>query len=207
MHTGSRSTRGCLPLLVLLLLATAAPLAMAADLAPPRKLATLELDPAKTTITYSLEGWPHHTQGTFTLKHGAIRIDPVTGKMDGIIAVDAASGDSAHSVRDERMKSSVLEVSRFPEISFAPRQVVSHGNLQREFPAAVRGMMRLHGAQHDFTIVAVVERKGNDVTIHCTFAIPYVEWGLKDPSILIFKVSKEVDVSVTAVARLSWISQ
>jgi polyisoprenoid-binding protein YceI len=92
---------------------------------PQGKLAVLELDPAKTTIAYSLEGWPHHTQGTFALKHGVIRLYPRTRKMDGIIIVDAASGNSGHSVRDDRMKSSVLEVSRFPDISFAPQQVVT----------------------------------------------------------------------------------
>ena len=90
-------------------------LAIAADSVPQGKLAVLQLDPAKTTIAYSLEGWPHHTQGTFALKHGVIRLYPRTGKMDGIIIVDAASGNSGHSVRDDRMKSSVLEVSRFPD--------------------------------------------------------------------------------------------
>jgi len=180
-------------------------LAIAADSVPQGKLAVLEMDPAKTTITYSLEGWPHHTQGTFTLKHGVIRVDPQTGKMGGVITVDAASGNSGHSVRDERMKSSVLEVSRFPEISFSPQQVVSHGNVEREFPVTVRGLMSLHGAEHDFTIKATVRRDGNNVTIHCNFAIPFVEWGLEDPSILMFKVSKEVYVQVTTNARLSWI--
>jgi polyisoprenoid-binding protein YceI len=179
-------------------------LAIAVDSVPPGKLAVLDLDPAKTTITYSLEGWPHHTQGTFTLQHGVIRIDPQTGKMDGVIIVDAATGNSGHSVRDERMKSSVLEVIRFPEISFAPQQVISHGNAQGEFPVTVRGLMLLHGAQHDFTVKATVRRDGNNVTIHCNFAIPFVEWGLKDPSILMFKVSKEVALSVNTVARLSW---
>jgi polyisoprenoid-binding protein YceI len=181
-------------------------LAIAADSVPQGKLAVLEMDPAKTTITYSLEGWPHHTQGTFTLKHGVIRVDPQTGKMGGVITVDAASGNSGHSVRDERMKSSVLEVSRFPEISFAPQQVVSRGNAQGEFTITVRGLMSLHGAEHDFTIKATVRRDGNNVTIECKFVIPFVEWGLEDPSILMFKVAKDVDIGVSINAHLSWIA-
>ena len=181
-------------------------LATAADSVPQGKFAVLELQPAKTTIAYSLKGWPHHTQGTFALEHGVIRLYPQTGKMDEIIIVDAASGNSGHPVRDERMKSSILEVDRFPDISFAPQQVVSHGNVQGEFPVTVRGLMLLHGAQHDFTIKASVRRDGNNVTIHCNFAIPFVEWGLEDPSILMFKVSKEVDIDVTINAHLSWIA-
>jgi polyisoprenoid-binding protein YceI len=179
-------------------------LAHAADTVPPGNLAVIDLDPAKTTVAYSLDGWPHHTQGTFALKHGVVRLDPQTGKMDGVIIVDAASGDSGHSVRDERMKSSVLEVSRFPEISFVPQQVVSHGDARGEFRVAVRGVMSLHGSQHDLTINATVRREGNTVTIQCAFAVPFVQWGLEDPSILMFKVSKEVDVEVTTNARLSW---
>lgn len=194
----------CARLLTFALVALIGPLAMAADAVPPGKSAVLDLDPAKTTIAYSLEGWPHHTQGTFTLKHGVIRIDPQTGKMDGVITVDAASGNSGHPVRDERMKAGVLEVSRFPEITFVPQQAVSQGNVQGEFPVTVRGLMSLHGAQHDFTIKATVRRDGNNVMIEGNFAIPFVEWGLEDPSILMFKVAKMVAVNVTAVARLRW---
>ncbi len=178
--------------------------AIAADLVPSGKVAELELDPGKTVITYSLDGWPHHTDGTFKLKHGLIGLDPATGKMDGSITVDAASGDSGHSIRDDRMKSSILETDKFPEISFALRQVVSHGSIAKEFPVRVEGLMLLHGVQHDLTVNATVSRDGNDVTIHCDFVIPYVAWGLEDPSIMLFKVSKEVAIDVTTVARLTW---
>jgi polyisoprenoid-binding protein YceI len=184
----------------------AIPLVAAEHTAPPGKLAVLDLDPAKTTITYSLDGWPHHTQGTFKLKRGVVEIDPSTGKMTGTITVDAASGDSGHSIRDQEMKSTILEVDRFPEISFAPRQVLSHGDPQKTFPVKVMGLMFLHGAQHALTIDATVEREENNVTIHSNFPVPFVEWGLRDPSVLMFKVSKQVLVDVTANARLSWIA-
>ncbi len=191
--------------LVLTIFVLAIPLVAAQDTVPSGKLAVLDLDPAKTTITYSLDGWPHNTQGTFKLKRGAIEIDPATGKMTGTITVDAASGDSGHSIRDEEMKSTVLEVDRFPEISFAPSQVLSHGDPQKAFPVKVVGLMLLHGAQHALTIGATVEREGNNVTIHSNFPVPFVEWGLRDPSILMFKVSKQVLIDVKANARLSWI--
>ena len=192
--------------LALTIFVLAIPLVAAGETVPPGKLAVLDLDPAKTTITYSLDGWPHHTQGTFKLKRGVVEIDPSTGKMTGTITVDAASGDSGHSIRDEEMKSSILEVDRFPEISFAPRQVLSHGDPQKTFPVKVAGLMLLHGAQHPLTIDATVKREENNVTIHSNFPVPFVEWGLRDPSILMFKVSKQVIVDVTANARLSWVA-
>ncbi len=194
----------CLLLLALTLIVLVRPLAMAVGPIPEGKVAVLELDPARTAIAFSLTGWPHDTHGTFRLKRGLIRIYPATGKMDGIIIVDASSGNSGEPMRDARMSSSILEASRFPEISFAPQQVESHGDPQGEFPVKVRGLLSLHGAQHDFTVDALVSHGANNTTIHCSFVIPYVEWGLEDPSVLIFKVSKEVRVDLTTDARLSW---
>jgi polyisoprenoid-binding protein YceI len=191
--------------LALTIVVLAIPLVAAGDTVPPGKLAVLDLDPAKTTITYSLDGWPHHTQGTFKLKRGVVEIDPSTGKMTGTITVDAASGDSGHSIRDEEMKSTVLGVDRFPEISFAPHQVLSHGDPQKAFPVTVAGLMLLHGVQHALTIDALVERDGDNVTIHSKFLVPFVEWGLHDPSILVFKVAKSVDIDLITDAHLSWI--
>ncbi len=189
--------------LMVLLMSTAA---AAADSIPPGKLAVLKFDPAKTTIKYSISGWPHSPEGTFQLKRGLIRVDPATGKMSGLIVVDAASGDSGDSLRDARMRDSVLDARRFPDITFAPGQAESHGSTQGEFPATVRGVMSLHGGQHPFTIDARVRREGDKVLINCTFAIPYVAWGLENPSILMLRVSKHVDIDVTATADLTWAS-
>ena len=205
MVTRIRFGSVCLLLLALVLIALICPLARAVDPIPEGKVALLELDPATTTIAFSLAGWPHDTHGTFKLKRGLIRIYPATGKMEGIVIVDAASANSGETIRDARMRSSILEASRFPEISFAPQHVESHGDPEGTFPVKVRGLMLLHGTQHDFTVDAWVSRGINVTTIRCSFAVPYVEWGLEDPSILMFKVSKKVDVNVTTNVRLSWI--
>jgi polyisoprenoid-binding protein YceI len=125
--------------------------------------------------------------------------------MAGEIVIDAASGGSGHSTRDARMRDSILEVQRYPDISFAPQQVESHGSPPGVFPVTVRGVMVLHGGQHPLTISAQVGQNGDSVNIQCSFVVPYVAWGLKDPSLLFFKVAKEVGVQVSAVAHLTWI--
>lgn len=192
-------------LLLLPIVMPALPLTAANGQVPAGKWAVLTFDPAETSLSFSLTGWPHDTHGTFKLKRGLIRVDPASGKMDGSIIADAASGSSGVSLRDARMRSSILDTARFPDIAFAPRQVISHGNPPGEFPVKVRGIMTLHGVQHEFAIDAQIHRDANRVRIESDFVIPYVEWGLENPSILMFTVSKNVDLHVTSVAHLSWV--
>jgi polyisoprenoid-binding protein YceI len=178
----------------------------AAETPPAGKWAQLVFEPASTTISYRVVGWPHITEGTFKLKSGKIRLDPASARMDGEIVIDATSGNSGHNLRDARMRNDILEAAKFPTITFAPRQVVSHGEPQGDFPVAVRGVMTLRGAPHPITIHGFVRHDGDTVVIHCAFAVPYVAWGLEDPSILFFKVRKAVEIAVSATARLTWVS-
>jgi phage host-nuclease inhibitor protein Gam len=44
---------------------------------------------------------------------------------------------------------------------------------------------------------------GSNLTATTHFTVPYVKWGLKDPSIFILKVAKEVDIDLKLVGRVS----
>ena len=141
--------------------------------------AVLQLDPVNTRIDYSLQGWPHVTHGTFQLARGIIRIDPVTGKAEGSVIVSATSGDSGSHMRDSEMKGSILEVGRYPEITFTPRQAEGQRAAQGEFPATIRGILMLHGSPHQIALTVVVQPSGDRFTATTHFAVPYVAWGLQ----------------------------
>jgi polyisoprenoid-binding protein YceI len=164
-------------------------------------LGTLELDPAKTVIEFRLPGTLHTTHGTFNLKRGIIDARPA-GKADGMLDIDAASGDSGLSARDNRMKDIVLETQKYPEIIFVPRHVDGLMQPNGDFQAALQGVITLHGSRHEMTINAQGHVEGRQLIATCHFSIPYVDWGMKDPSLLMLSVAKHVEIDVATAGRI-----
>ncbi|HVB36324.1 MAG TPA: YceI family protein [Candidatus Acidoferrales bacterium] len=167
------------------------------------KAVALSLNPAQTQITYTLGAVLHTVDGTFKLKNGVIQFDSVTGRASGEIVVDATSGESGNSNRDQKMHKSVLESPRYPEIIFIPERVEGHVSLSGESQVQLQGLLKLHGSQHEITLPADIQVSGNQLTAAVHFAIPYVQWGLKDPSTFILRVDKTVDITIHAAGSLS----
>ena len=167
--------------------------------------AVLTLEPANTHIDYTLQGWPHVTHGTFHLIRGVIRIDPASGKIEGSVVVSAVSGDSGSSMRDDEMKDSILEAERYPEIIFMPQQAEGRRSSQGEFPATIHGILTLHGSPHEIALKLMVQSNGDGFSATTSFAVPYVAWGLKNPSLLIFRCADTVYVNVKTQGRVTWV--
>jgi len=162
----------------------------------------IELDPAKTQIHWTLTGNVHTTHGTFRLRQGRVTFDPATGAVSGEVVADAASGESSNGARDRRMNSEILESAKFPDFRFVPEKV--EGAVVKEGRSALRvsGVFQVHGAAHNVTIPMDVSLAGGLLTGTGKFSIPYVDWGMKDPSNFLFKVDKSVEVELTAVGKL-----
>lgn len=158
------------------------------------------LDPAQTKIEFSVDSTLHTVHGTFRLKSGIIRFDPATGKASGSIAVDATTGDSDSNARDRKMHNEVLESPQFPEITFTPNRV--QGAIARDGTSTVQmsGVFRIHGRDHDLTLtVSVVPGSGGRMQATTDFGVPFIDWGLKDPSNFILHVNKTVNIHVTTI--------
>ena len=168
------------------------------------RIGIIKLDPAKTLVEFKLGGSLHSTHGKFQLRTGIIKADSATGKAEGTIVVDAASGDSGDSIRDHRMKDSVLEAEKFPEITFTARHIVGHVDRGGVFQAKLEGVLKLHGADHALTIDAHGTLIDDNLVATAHFSIPYVQWGLKDPSVLFLSVAKQVDIDIATAGRVTW---
>jgi polyisoprenoid-binding protein YceI len=164
---------------------------------------TLVLDPAKTTIDFTLGDVLHTVHGSFKLKSGVIHFDPATGKANGSIVVDATSGDSGSKARDKRMHKNILESDRYPEIVFTPDNVTGKISAEHPVQVQVHGVFRMHGADHEMTLPFEVKEDGDNITAATQFPIPYVRWGMRNPSTFILKVNETVDIAIHAIGRLS----
>ncbi len=166
-----------------------------------RQQAAFVIDPAQTQVEFTVGSTLHTIHGTFHLTRGDLHFDPVTGAASGELAVDASSGDSGSNARDKRMNRSILEAVRFPEIIFRPDRVEGAVAAEGKSQVQLHGKFLLHGESHEMTLPLAVEAAGGQYTVTGIFQIPYVKWGLKNPSTLILRVSETVEIAVRTVAH------
>jgi polyisoprenoid-binding protein YceI len=171
-------------------------------LAQPRsRQIDLNFAPAKTNIDFTLGDVLHTVHGSFNLMRGMVHFDPATNTIRGEILVDAASGHSGSDGRDKRMQNDVLESSHYPDISFRPDHVEGQVADMGTSTIQVHGIFSIHGAAHEITIPVQVEMAPGQWTATSHFAVPYVAWGMKNPSTFVLRVSQSVDIEIRAAGE------
>ena len=138
---------------------------------------------------------------TFRLKRGDIRFDPATGAAGGELVVDAASGESGSDARDSRMHKNILESDRFPEIVFRPDRIDGKVVSEGQSHVQLHGIFSIHGADHEISMPVDVQASEGRYSATANFVVPYVKWGMKNPSTLFLRVSQQVDITIHTVAR------
>ena len=159
---------------------------------------SLKLDPAKTAIQWSLPGNVHTVHGTFLLKRGTLQFDCSTGKAQGELVVDMLSGQSGNGSRDKKMHKEILETPKFAEAIFVPNRVEGQWAVTGPSKLTFQGTLKLKDADHPLKLETLVEKAGQAYTAETRFMVPYVEWGMKNPSFFAFRVEDKVSVEIHA---------
>jgi polyisoprenoid-binding protein YceI len=158
----------------------------------------LHFSPAETRIAFTIGDSLHTIHGSFQLKNGEVTFDPNSGAIHGLIVVDATSGQSGSRIRDRRMHREILQTDRYPEISFRPDRVEGKIPASGSASVQVHGVFSIHGGEHEITLPARVQASPDHWILDLHFTIPYVKWGIKNPSTFLLRVSESVEIDVHA---------
>jgi len=159
------------------------------------------LDPAQTSVKFTLGDVLHTVRGSFKLKQGTLQVEP-SGKASGQIVVDATSGGSGNGMRDRKMHKEVLESAKYPEIAFRPDRIDGGVASSGKSSVTIHGMFSIHGADHEITVPAEVNQDADHWTANVHFTIPYEKWGIKNPSTFFLRVSDTVEIDLAAVGSV-----
>lgn len=162
-----------------------------------------ELDPAASSVSFELGATLHTVEGTAKLTAGTVRFDPATGSASGRIEVDATSLDTGNENRDEDMHRKVLESATYPDIYFEPRRMSGSFEPTGTSEVTFEGSFGIHGEEHPLELTFDVSGEQDTVSATTEFRVPYVEWGMKDPSKFLLRVEKHVTVKIDAVGIIS----
>jgi polyisoprenoid-binding protein YceI len=176
--------------LILALLWCAAPAAAQAQ------QLSVRVDPAKSKIEFALHASLHTVHGTLRAKPSALTLNQQTGEITGTVLVDATTADTGNQSRDSKMHRDVLQSMRYPDISFTSLHVDGAVAAEGTSSADVKGVLNMHGEEHEITAHLTIRIDGRAVAADATFPVKYVDWGMKNPSTVFLRVSDTVQVTV-----------
>lgn len=161
-----------------------------------RQQGSFLVNPSKSSVSFTLPDVLHTVHGSFAIERGSIGFSNTTGAMTGQIEVAAASGHTGNRIRDERMTKNELHAGEFPSVTFAPTQF--HGTIPSsgEGTIEVQGQFTLLGHSHPVHLPMKLNVSGTNCHAEGTFVVPYVAWGMHDPSTFLLRVAKEVAIHV-----------
>ncbi len=186
---------GVILCVAMLLSAAPAPPSPQATQAATHEIA-LTLDPAQSKVHFSVDSTLHMVHGAFSLKSGSLQFDPQTGKASGALVVNTVSGETGNNSRDQRMHKEILETWKFAEAAFRPSQVDGQVSLTAASDFKVKGIITIHGTDHELVADVHSEFTGDHWKATAKFDVPYTKWGIKDPSNFLLKVKPVVNVEL-----------
>jgi len=180
-------------------------LALAVILAPAAlaQHQTFAVNPDASEVKITLKTTHELVNGTFHIQSGSIEFDRSNPKMSGSVVVLAGSGKTGNDSRDKKMNKDILKIDQYANVSFEPKTYAGVIAPSGDSTIQVTGIFTLLGTPHEITIPMVVHLEGTTATVKAHFAVPYIQWGLKDPSFMFWKADKDVAIDLFLSGRLS----
>ncbi len=163
---------------------------------------TFVVDPDASEVKITLKTTHELVNGTFHIQSGSIDYDRSAPKMSGSVIVLAGSGKTGNGSRDKKMYNDILKVEQYATISFEPKSYAGAIAPSGDSTIQATGIFILLGTPHEITIPILVHLEGTTATAKTHFVIPYVQWGLKNPSFLIWKADNDVAIDLFLTGRL-----
>ncbi len=156
----------------------------------------MTLEPGNTTVSFHLGATGHDVEGRMHLTAGEIRFDTEQGTASGKVEIDLKPTETGNPKRDKTMHKKVFETERFPLVVFEPNRFEGALPTSGSGEVEIFGTVAIHGSEHPLSMKAQFEIEGDQFEGTTTFAVPYVDWGLENPSMFVLRVAKNVDVTV-----------
>ena len=163
---------------------------------------TFELDPQQTTLAMTFGATLHRVDGSLKVREGRIDISD-SGAASGKIVIDLTTARTGVARRDHKMHEKILESRRFPLAVFTIERMDGVLNRTGSSDVQLHGRLEMHGVAREVALPARVVSDGHHVSASGILLIPYLEWGMADPSFFVLRVEKQVKVTVKTAGRIS----
>ncbi|HUY82093.1 MAG TPA: YceI family protein [Acidobacteriaceae bacterium] len=164
---------------------------------------TFVVNPDASEVKMTLKTTHELVNGTFHVQSGSIEFDPSTPKMQGSVVVLAGSGKTGNDMRDRKMDKDILKVEQYATVSFEPKTYTGAIARSGDSTIQVTGIFTLLGTPREITIPILVHLEGTTATVKAHFVVPYIQWGLKDPSFMFWKADKDVAIDLFLEGTIS----
>ena len=164
---------------------------------------TFAVNPDASEVKMKLNTTHEVVDGTFHIQSGSINFDRAASHISGIVIVAAGSGKTGNDSRDKKMNKDILKVDQFATVSFAPKSYSGTVAASGDSTIQVSEVFTLLGTDHDLTIPMQIHIDGSKATAKAQFVIPYVQWGLKNPSFMFWKADNDVAMDLNLVGQVS----
>jgi hypothetical protein len=180
-------------------------LALALILAPAAlaQHQTFAVNADASEVKMTLKTTHELVNGAFHIQSASVEFDRSTPKMSGSVVVLAGSGKTGNGSRDKKMNKEILHVEQYATVSFEPKSYAGVIAPSGDSTIQVTGIFTLLATPHEITIPMLVHLEGTTATAKAHFAVPYIQWGLKDPSFLFWKADNEVAIDLFLTGPLS----